>query len=106
MKTLTEFSGTMIRMAARAEAEARKTIPKELLRVAPAKVVAEAVTAKPNENASAPAQVSDGADSVTDAADRALAQQAAGGATDVSGVPPSREEKPGEAGTTEDEMQP
>src|SRR5439155_155840 len=52
MKTLTEFSGTMIRMAARAEAEARKTIPKELLRVAPAPTPAEGVTAKPNENAS------------------------------------------------------
>src|SRR5512140_2087310 len=33
MKTLTEFSGTMIRMAARAEAEARKNLPPELLRV-------------------------------------------------------------------------
>jgi hypothetical protein len=106
MKTLTEFSGTMIRMGARAEAEARKAIPKELLRVAPARVPVEAVTAKPNENASAPAPVSGGADSITDAADQALAQQAAGGGTDVPGEPGPREPKPGEAGTTEDEMQP
>ena len=52
MKTLTEFSGTMIRMAARAEAEARKSIPKELLAVNVAPAPAEGVTAKPNENAS------------------------------------------------------
>ncbi|TMA21814.1 MAG: translation initiation factor 2 [Deltaproteobacteria bacterium] len=53
MKTLTEFSGTLIRMAAKAEAEARKSLPKELTRVAPAPAVSEGVTAKPNENASA-----------------------------------------------------
>ena len=33
MKTLTEFSGTMIRMAAKAEAEARKSLPPEVVRV-------------------------------------------------------------------------
>ncbi|MFN2548203.1 MAG: hypothetical protein ABR567_12270, partial [Myxococcales bacterium] len=106
MKTLTEFSGTMIRMAARAEAEARKGIPKELLMVAPSKAVAEGVTAKPNETADAPAPVSGGADSVTDAADQALAASAAAGGSDVSGASGPSEPKPGEAGTTEDEMQP
>ncbi|HZX95302.1 MAG TPA: translation initiation factor 2 [Myxococcales bacterium] len=104
MKTLTEFSGTMIRMAARAEAEARKNLPPELTRVAPAKAVSEGVSAKPNENASAPAGVPGGADSATDAADQALAQQAVGG-SDVVGVG-AQEPKLGEAGTTEDEMQP
>ena len=104
MKTLTEFSGTMIRMAARAETEARKAIPKELLKVAPAQKPAEGVTAKPDETANAPAPVA-AADSATDAADQALAQQAAGG-SDVSGAAASHEAKPGEAGTTEDEMQP
>ena len=88
----------MIRMAARAEAEARKTIPQELLAVAPARVPAEGVTAKPDETASAPAPTAT-ADSVTDAVDQALA------GTDVAG-PSSPEPKPGEAGTGEDEMQP
>jgi translation initiation factor IF-2 len=106
MKTLTEFSGTMIRMAAKAEAEARKAIPKELLRVAPAQVPAEGVTAKPDENASAPAVVSGVADSPSDAAELALAEQAAGSPSDVAGVPGGREPKLGEAGTAEDEMQP
>src|SRR5882672_6699975 len=53
MKTLTEFSGTMIRMAARAEADARKSLPPELTRIAPPPAVSEGLTAKPNENASA-----------------------------------------------------
>src|SRR3954469_18478939 len=102
MKTLTEFSGTMIRMAARAEAEARKNLPKELLAVAPAKVPSEGVTAKPDETADAPAAVAGGADSPTDAADQALAAQAESGAPAVAGEAESMEARPGEAGTTED----
>ena len=97
MKTLTEFSGTMIRMAAKAEAEARKAIPKELLRVAPAVAPQEGVTAKPDETANAAAPVNT-ADSATDAADQALAQPAAGGATDVSGAAEGHKAKVGEAG--------
>jgi len=104
MKTLTEFSGTMIRMAAKAEAEARKKIPKEVLAVKAAPGPAEGVTAKPNENADASALLAEGPDSVTDAADQALAEQAAGG-SDVEGAG-EREAKPGEAGTADDEMQP
>ncbi len=104
MKTLTEFSGTMIRMASKAEAEARKSIPKELLRVAPAVAPKEGVTAKPHETANAAAPVNT-ADSVSDAADQALAQQAAGGC-DVSGAAEARAPKLGEAGTTDDETQP
>jgi len=104
MKTLTEFSGTMIRMAARAEQEARKGIPQELLVVAPATAPAEGVTAKPDETASAPLADDPGGDSATDAADLALAEQAAGG-SDVVGSG-SVAPKPGEAGTTDDEMQP
>src|SRR5258708_17501465 len=107
MKTLTEFSGTLIRMAARAEAEARKAIPKELLRVAPAPAPAEGVTAKPNENAS-PVPDATPADSPTDAAGLALAEQAAGGAAAVAGTPPEevRAEKPGEAGPRPRDPQP
>ena len=56
MKTLTEFSGTMIRMAARAESDARKTIPQELLSVNPGRTPTGGVTAKPDENADVPAQ--------------------------------------------------
>src|SRR5450432_3168588 len=105
MKTLTEFSGTLIRMAARAEAEARKNLPKELLTVAPARVPTEGVTAKPDETADAAAVVSGGADSPTDAADQALAAEATSGAPAVAGEAESREAKVGEAGTTDDEQQ-
>ena len=84
MKTLTEFSGTMIRMAARAEADARKGIPQEVLSVNPGRTPSEGVTAKPAENADVPEQAADDADSVTDAADLALAQQAGTG-SDVIG---------------------
>ncbi len=103
MKTLTEFSGTMIRMAARAEADARKAIPKELLAVKPAPEPAEGVTAKPDETASAPAATEGVVDSPTDAADLALAQQAAGGSDVVGEGEPSP--KLGEAGTDAGEMQ-
>ena len=106
MKTLTEFSGTLIRMAAKAEAEARKSVPPELARVAPARAVSEGVTAKPNENASA--VLSDpGADSTTGAAALGLAEQAAGQSDAVIGTASEPHiEKAGEAGTTEDVMQP
>jgi hypothetical protein len=106
MKTLTEFSGTMIRMAARAEAEARKNLPKELLTVAPALVPTEGVTAKPDETADAAALVAGGADSPSDAADQALAAEATSGLPAVAGEAESREAKVGEAGTADDEMQP
>jgi len=105
MKTLTEFSGTMIRMAARAEAEARKNLPKELLTVAPALVPTEGVTAKPDETADAAAIVSGGADSPSDAADQALAAQATSGAPALAGESEARETKLGEAGTADEEMQ-
>ncbi len=52
IRTLTEFSGTLIRMAAKAETEAKKALPKELTQVAPAPVPAEAeVTAQPTPHA-------------------------------------------------------
>ena len=106
MKTLTEFSGTMIRMAAKAEAEARKSLPPELTRVAPPPAVSEGVTAKPNENASA-VLTDPGADSPTGAAALGLAEQAAGQSDAVMGTASEPHiEKAGEAGTTEDAMQP
>jgi len=106
MKTLTEFSGTMIRMAARAEAEARKSLPPELTRIAPPPVVSEGVTAKPNENASA-VPSDPGGESPTDSASLGLAEQAAGSGDPVVGASSEpEEERAGEAGTTEDEMQP
>jgi hypothetical protein len=105
MKTLTEFSGTMIRMAARAEAQARKTLPPELTRIAPARAVSEGVTAKPNENASA--VLSDpGGESPTDSAATGLAEQAVGADPVVGTVSEPPVGRPGEAGTTEDLMQP
>jgi len=100
MRTLTEFSGTLIRMAANAVAQARKSLPKDAfsLRV-PAPPVAETETAHPHDNASKAAPDT-GVDSATDAADERLAADA------VSHVPASAEPKPpafkpGEAGTSE-----
>src|SRR5262249_45018476 len=101
---LHEVTGTRARRPGRAEPGARKTIPKERPRVPPEKPLGEGVTAKPNETADAPAAEA-GAESPTDAADQALAAAASGG-SDVSGEVEAREAKPGEAGTTEDEMQP
>jgi len=106
MKTLTEFSGTMIRMAAKAEGEARRSLPPELTRVAPPSAVSGAVTEKPNENASA-VLTEAGADSATGAAALGLAEQAAGQSDAVVGTTSEKHiEKPGEAGTAEDVMQP
>ncbi|TMB25864.1 MAG: hypothetical protein E6J65_08765, partial [Deltaproteobacteria bacterium] len=97
MKTLTEFSGTMIRMAAKAEGEARRSLPPELTSVAPPSAVAGAVTAKPNENASA-VLTDAGADSATGAAALGLAEQAAGQSDAVVGTTSEPHiEKPGEA---------
>jgi translation initiation factor IF-2 len=100
MRTLTEFSGTIIRMAASAVAQARKSLPKDAfsLRV-PAPPVEQAETAHPHDNASKAAPDT-GVDSATDAADERLAADA------VSHVPASAEPppppfKPGEAGTSE-----
>ena len=52
MKTLTEFSGTLIRMAAKAVAEVRKSLPKEAfaLRV-PTPAPQETPTARPHDSA-------------------------------------------------------
>jgi translation initiation factor IF-2 len=100
MRTLTEFSGTLIRMAANAIAQARKSLPKDAftLRV-PAPPAEEAETAHPHDNASKAAPDT-GVDSPTDAADERLAADA------VSHIPASAEPKPepfkpGEAGTAE-----
>src|SRR4051812_31773846 len=100
MRTLTEFSGTLIRMAANAVAQARKSLPKDAftLRV-PAPPAEEAETAHPHDNASKAAPDT-GVDSPTDAADERLAADA------VSHIPASAEPKPepfkpGEAGTAE-----
>ena len=41
IRTLTEFSGTLIRMASKAEAAAKKALPKELAAVAPASAPAD-----------------------------------------------------------------
>ena len=58
IRTLTEFSGTLIRMAAKAEAEARKALPPELTAVAPAPAPKEPeVTAQPTTHAHGAADV-------------------------------------------------
>jgi len=90
MKTLTEFSGTLIRMAAKAAAEARKQLPKDAfpLRVPPPSPDPHPdVEAHDNKNEAAP---EGGLDSATDAADEELAKEA------VSHVPASAEPKPPE----------
>ena len=63
MKTLTEISGTLVRSAAAAIAEARRSLPREETAVTPAVVVAEApaegvepaVAAPPETEVAAPA---------------------------------------------------
>ena len=109
MKTLTEFSGTLIRMAAKAAAEARKSLPKDAF-ISAAPVPQEGVTAQPSETPGLPV---DGADSTSDLTDQALANAAgSGGPTDQafanaagSGGPTENEAagaaKPGEAGSDE-----
>src|SRR2546427_9719162 len=68
--------------------------------------VSEGVPAKPNENASA-VPADPGGDSPTDSAALGLAEQAAGAGDPVVGVESEPHlERPGEAGTTEDLMQP
>jgi len=100
MRTLTEFSGTLIRMAAGAVAQARKSLPKDAftLRV-PAPPVEETETAHPHDNASKPAPDT-GVDSATDAADERLAADAVSHVP-ASAEPPPPRFKPGEAGTAE-----
>src|SRR5437868_11312026 len=88
MKTLTEFSGTLVRMAARAAAEARRSLPKDAFTVrVKSPPEPEAPTAQPNDNRSE-VPLDPGADSPTDAADVELAADA------VSGEPASAEPKP------------
>src|SRR3954466_5513648 len=100
MRTLTEFSGTLIRMAASAASQARKSLPKEAftLRV-PAPPVEEVETARPHDNASQAAPDT-GVDSATDAADERLAADAVSHIP-ASAEPPPEAFKPGEAGTAE-----
>ncbi|MFL5361771.1 MAG: translation initiation factor 2 [Myxococcales bacterium] len=100
MRTLTEFSGTLIRMAASAASQARKSLPKEAftLRV-PAPPVEEVETAHPHDNASQAAPDT-GVDSATDAADERLAADAVSHIP-ASAEPPPEPFKPGEAGTAE-----
>jgi len=100
MRTLTEFSGTIIRMAANAVAQVRKSLPPDAFKQrVPAPPAEEVETAHPHDNASKPAPDT-GVDSATDAADERLAADA------VSHIPASAEPKPppfkaGEAGTSE-----
>jgi translation initiation factor IF-2 len=95
MKTLTEFSGTLVRMAAKAAAEARRSLPKDAFTVRVKSPPApEEPTAQPNDNRSeAPPDA--GADSATDAADEELAADAASGEP-ASAEPELPESKPGE----------
>ena len=101
MKTLTEFSGTLIRMAAKAVAEARKQLPKDALRMRvppPSPETHADVEPHDNKNEALPEE---GLDSATDAADDELAKDA------VSHIPASAQPKPhefrpGEAETPSD----
>jgi translation initiation factor IF-2 len=99
MKTLTEFSGTLIRMAARAAAEARKSLPKDAF-VSAAPAPAEGVTAQPSETAHTALPVDD-VDSPTDATDQALAGAADSGDGPLEN-PANDSAKPGEAGSDEE----
>jgi translation initiation factor IF-2 len=101
-RTLTEFSGTLIRIAAKAEAEARKSLPKELTQVqaAPGPVEAE-ITAQPTSGEhgagdlphrepdveGGPEEASESAafESATDATDAIVAVEQAAGEAQMNG---------------------
>lgn len=83
MKVLTEFSGTVIRLAAQAEQEVRASLPAASATTAPAE--------GPQEASEAPAPVADGADVET----------AGGEATDASSTSEAEKKAP-EAATAED----
>jgi hypothetical protein len=103
-RTLTEFSGTLIRMAAKAEAEARKSLPKELTQVQAGPLPAETeITAQPTSGEhgagdlphrqpdveGGPEEASESAafESATDATDEIVAvEQAAGEAQSNGGT--------------------
>src|SRR5438128_642514 len=81
MKTLTEFSGIQIRMAAKAVAEARKALPKEVAQVAPAPPPSEPEpTAQQHDNFTQPAPEGERPASPSDAQDQVAAAEAAAGA--------------------------
>src|SRR5438309_5656332 len=101
MKTLTEFSGTLVRMAAKAVAEARKKLPKEAfaLRVPPPEPDTKP-DVEPHDNHNEPAP-EEGIDSATDAADEELAKDAVSHIP-ASALPKPPDFKPGEAETPSD----
>jgi hypothetical protein len=96
MKTLTEFSGTLIRMAAKAVAEARKSLPKQAFSFrVPPPLPEEHPTVEKHDNANE-APPEGGLDSATDAADDELAKDAVSHIP-ASALPKPHEFRPGEA---------
>ncbi len=90
MKTLTEFSGTIVRLAAKAVADARKQLPKEAFaQRVPPPVPEPKPDVEPNDNKNE-TPPEGGLDSATDAADDELAKEA------VSHAPASAQPKPPE----------
>jgi len=101
MKTLTEFSGTLVRMAAKAVAEARKQLPKDAFRMRvppPSPEPHPDVEPHDNKNEAPPEE---GLDSATDAADDELAKDAVSHIP-ASALPKPHEFRPGEAETPSD----
>jgi len=85
IRTLTEFSGTLIRMAAKAEAEAKKSLPKELSQVVPASAPADVeVTAQPTQHAQAAGEVPHREPDVEGGPGEASEAQAFSSATDAT----------------------
>ena len=87
MKTLTEISGTVVRTAAAAIAEARRSLPREETPVTPAVVVAEApAEGAPPPAAAAPAEPAPKLDPDAESeAVKALLDEAVAKATGTSG---------------------
>jgi len=111
IRTLTEFSGTLIRMAAKAETEAKKALPKELSQVAPAPAPVSAepeLTAQPTPHAAGageaphaepeveggPGEKSESGafSSATDATDELAAKEAAENEAKAEAKPEPKEE--------------
>lgn len=119
-RTLTEFSGTLIRMAAKAESDARKSLPKELTQVQAAPESTETeITAQPTSGEhgagdlphrepdveGGPEQASESAafESATDATDAiAAVEQAAGEAQANGGAKPAAAPAPAAAAAAQE----
>ena len=105
IRTLTEFSGTLIRMAAKAETEAKKSLPTESAPAAAAPVSTETEATTPAEPVAAAAEGTEAAAATEPAAEgaEAAAPEAAADPAAEAAAPAKAEAKPAVAEAAESE---